>query len=87
MITTLSADGSLPLPESFRDADELKPGQRCEIERLGRGDYRVRVTVMETTSAKPRLIDVLRDCPVKDWWREADRSERTSLEASRLFEE
>jgi bifunctional DNA-binding transcriptional regulator/antitoxin component of YhaV-PrlF toxin-antitoxin module len=87
MITTLSADGSLKFPDAFRDADELKPGQSCEIERIGRGDYRVRVTRLEDTPAKPRLIDVLRSCPVKDWWTEPDRIELTSLEPSRLFEE
>lgn len=86
MTTTLSANGLIEIPEVFRKADALKPGQRCDIERVGQGEYRVSV---QTASAQPkeRLIDVLRSCPVKDWWLEPDRSERTSLEPSKLFAE
>ncbi len=86
MTTILSANCLLEIPEVFRKADALRPGQRCDIERVGQGDYRVRVE--ETSSAeqaRERLIDVLRSCPVKDWWQEPDRSERTSLEPPGLF--
>ena len=84
----LSADGLLEIPEEFRKTDDLKPGQRCEIERLGHGEYHVRVREAVPEGArKERLIDVLRSCPVKDWWVEPDRGERTSLESSTLFAE
>jgi hypothetical protein len=88
MTTILSANGLLEIPEVFRKADDLKPGQRCDIERVGQGEYRVRVGCSASLAQpKERLIDVLRSCPVKDWWVEPDRSERTSLESPTLFAE
>ena len=88
MTTILSAGGLIEIPEVFRKADSLKPGQRCEIERLGQGEYRLRVgEAVPPDEPKERLIDVLRNCPVKDWWVEPDRSERTPLEPSALFSE
>jgi hypothetical protein len=88
MTTTLSANGLLEIPEVFRKADALKPGQPCEIERVGHGEYHVRVNELVLPhEPKERLVDVLRSCPVKDWWLEPDRSERTSLEPPALFAE
>lgn len=43
MTTILSDKGMIEIPEKFRDADGLKPGQRCDIERVSHGEYRVRV--------------------------------------------
>lgn len=43
MTTVLSADGLIEIPEVFRKADALKPGQRCDIERVGEGKYRVSI--------------------------------------------
>lgn len=43
MTTILSDNGLIEIPEVFRKADSLKPGQRCDIERVGEGEYRVRV--------------------------------------------
>lgn len=86
MTTTLTANGLLEIPEVFRKADALKPGQRCEIERVGQGDYRVRVE-KETDATAPDLVDWLLACPAKDWWVESDRSERTKLKPSTLFDE
>lgn len=87
MTTTLSADGLIEIPETFRKADALKPGQRCEIERVGQGEYRLSVDVVATGASGERLIDVLLDCPVKDWWTEPERTERTSLQPPPLFSE
>ena len=88
MTTILSANGLLEIPEAFRRADALEAGQRCEIERVGQGEYHVRVGgVLPAEKPRERLGDVLRSCPVKDWWVEPDRGERTSLEPSALFAE
>ncbi len=86
MTTMLSANGLIEIPEAYRKTDALKAGQRCNIERVGQGEYRISV---QTKDAKPKekLIDVLRGCPVKDWWVEPDRNEVTSLESSKLFDE
>ena len=88
MTTTLFANGLIEIPEEFRKADALKPGQHCDIERVGQGRYWVRVDNDDSAGhPRERLIDVLRSCPVKDWWIEPDRSERTSLEPPTLFAE
>lgn len=88
MTTIISANGHIVIPEAFRKADALKPGQHCDIERVGHGEYRVRVgEPLDSGVLKERLIDVLRSCPVKDWWVEPERSERTSLELPSLFAE
>ena len=78
MTTILSANGLIEIPEEFRKADSLKPGQRCEIERVGHGEYRVRVE--EETNAeqtKKSLIDLLLNCPVKGFFVPMDRGETT----------
>jgi bifunctional DNA-binding transcriptional regulator/antitoxin component of YhaV-PrlF toxin-antitoxin module len=85
MTTVLNASGWLEIPQAYREADSLKVGQECEIERVGQGEYHVRVIAPSATGE--RLIDVLQSCPVKDWWTEPDRTERTSLEPSSLFAE
>ena len=88
MTTILSSNGLIAIPEEFRKADSLKPGQRCEIEHVGQGDFRVRVEEQSVAEQpRERLIDVLLSCPVKDWWVEPDRSERTSLEPPAIFGE
>jgi len=86
MTTTLTANGLLEIPEVFRKADDLKPGQRCEIERVGSGDYRVGVE-KEAGATTPDLVNWLLACPVKDWWVEPDRGGRATLKPSTLFDE
>lgn len=68
MTTTLTADGLLEIPEVFRKADALQPGQRCDIERVGRGEYRLRVEEPTEVPAGTSWLDVLLACPVKDWY-------------------
>jgi hypothetical protein len=86
MTITLSAHGLLEIPEVFRKADALKPGQRCDIERVGEGDYRVRVE-KEPEEKAPDLVAWLLACPVKDWWVEPGRREHTALKPAILFDE
>jgi hypothetical protein len=76
MTTVLSADGLIEIPEAFRKADSLKPGQRCDIERVGEGKYRVSIQTAHE-QPKERLIDVLRSCPVKDFFVPMERKETT----------
>ena len=78
MTTILSANGLIEIPEVFRNADSLKPGQRCEIERVGHGEYRLHVgDAVSPDEPRERLIDVLRSCPVKDFFTPMERSETT----------
>ena len=82
MTTILSANGLIELPEEFRKADSLKPGQRCEIERVGHGEYRVRVEEGAAASSgniasAPDLVDWLLACPEKGWFTPMERGETT----------
>lgn len=61
--------------------DQPVMGKVSEWLRSAKGSVRTAAPVR----AKERLIDVLRSCPVRDWWVEPDRSEHTSLEPPRLF--
>ena len=73
MTTVLSSDCHIEIPEVFREEDALRPGQSCEIERLGRGDYRLRVAPGEPVN----WVEWLLACPEKDWLGEPNRSEMT----------
>jgi hypothetical protein len=87
MTTILSADGSLQIPEQFRKTDGLKPGQQCDIQRVGHGDYRVHVSA-ETQPKKESWVKILRDCPEKDWWEPLDHSNLViTRDSKRLFDE
>lgn len=87
MTTILSANGLIEIPEEFRKADALKPGQRCEIERVGQGEYRVRVADGEERATGGNWVEWLLACPEKGWFVEPDRSELTSLQAPAHFAE
>lgn len=78
MTTTLSAHGQVEIPEVFRRVDALKPGQRCEIERISEGQYHVRMA--NALSEKPpqgRLLELLLNCPVKGFFTPMERQETT----------
>ena len=62
------------LPAEIRREDRIEAGQEFEIERLDRGDYRLK------RKERPRnegLVDLLLACPVKGWFRPMDRTETT----------
>ena len=42
MKTTISSKGQVVLPAEIRKRDDLRAGQAFEVERLDRGDYRLR---------------------------------------------
>ena len=86
MTTILSANGLIEIPEAYRKADALKAGQRCEIERVAQGEYRVRVA---ENAGSPGLnwVEWLLSCPEKDWFVEPERNEMTSLEPPAHFAE
>jgi AbrB family looped-hinge helix DNA binding protein len=80
--TTVSSRGQIVLPAELREQDEIEAGQRFEVERIARGEYRL---VRTTGPRNAGLVDLLLDCPVKGWFVPLDRDETTDdVEEPRL---
>ena len=65
MRTIISSKGQIVLPAEVRARDGIKPGQAFEIERVDRGDYRLR---LQEPAANEGLVDLLLACPEKDFF-------------------
>jgi AbrB family looped-hinge helix DNA binding protein len=64
MKTTVSSKGQIVLPVELRQQDRIEPGQEFEVERLDRGDYRLR----RTAPTNEGVVDWLLACPEKDFF-------------------
>ena len=62
------------LPAEIRQQDDIRPGQEFEIERLDRGDYRLK---RKSRLRNEGLVKLLLACPVKGWFEPLDRTETT----------
>jgi AbrB family looped-hinge helix DNA binding protein len=71
--TTVSSKGQIVLPAEIRRQDGIEAGQEFEVERLDRGEYRLR----RTRRRNEGLVRLLLACPVKGWFRPMDRTETT----------
>ena len=60
MVTTVSSKGQIVLPAEMRERDNIKPGQRFEIERVDQGEYRL---VRQPTRPNEGVVDWLLACP------------------------
>ena len=65
MTTTVSAKGQIVLPAEIRRQDDIEPGQEFDVERVGRGEYRL---VRRKPPANEGLVDLLLACPEKDFF-------------------
>jgi AbrB family looped-hinge helix DNA binding protein len=65
MKTTVSSKGQIVLPAQIREQDRIVAGQQFEIERLGRGEYRLRRCAPRSNEG---LVDWLLACPVKGYF-------------------
>ena len=74
MKTTISSKGQVVLPAELRRQDGIKPGQEFEIDRIDRGEYRLK---RKGRRRNEGLVRLLLACPVKGWFRPLDRSETT----------
>ena len=65
MKTTMSSKGQIVLPAEIRQQDRIEPGQEFDIERLDRGEYR-----LKRRSAAPNegVVDWLFACPEKGFF-------------------
>jgi AbrB family looped-hinge helix DNA binding protein len=63
--TTVSSKGQVVLPAELRQQDDIEPGQEFEVERLDRGDYRLKRLA---APANEGLVEWLLSCPEKDYF-------------------
>ena len=74
MKTTVSTKGQLILPAELRQRDGIEPGQVFEVERIDRGEYRLK---RKERRRNEGLVKLLLACPVKGWFKPMDRTETT----------
>jgi AbrB family looped-hinge helix DNA binding protein len=65
MKTTVSSKGQIVLPAEIRRQDRIEAGQEFEVERLDRGEYRLR---RRSTPANEGVVEWLLACPEKGFF-------------------
>ena len=65
MKTTVSNKGHITIPAELRQQDQIEPGQEFEVERIGRGEYRLR---RRQPPRNEGLVDWLLACPEKGYF-------------------
>jgi AbrB family looped-hinge helix DNA binding protein len=65
MNTVVSSKGQIVLPADIREKDGIKAGQRFEIERIDRGEYRL---TRQEAAPNRGLVDWLLSCPQKGYF-------------------
>jgi len=76
MVISFSSRGQIVLPAEFRHQDGILAGQKFEIERLDRGDYRL---IQIAAPANEGLVEWLLACPVKGWFSPVESESTDSL--------
>ena len=74
MKTTVSTKGQIILPAEIRQRDGIKSGQVFEVERIDRGEYRLKRREPQRNEG---LVKLLLACPIKGWFEPMDRKETT----------
>jgi len=74
MKTTVSTKGQIILPAEIRQRDGIESGQEFEVERIDRGEYRLK---RKERRRNEGLVKLLLACPVKGWFEPLDRKETT----------
>ena len=74
MTTTVSSKGQIVLPAEIRQQDGIEAGQEFEVERIDRGEYRLK---RKTRPVNEGLVKLLLACPAKDWFKSMKRAETT----------
>ena len=74
MKTTVSTKGQIILPAEIRQRDGIESGQEFELERIDRGEYRLK---RKERRRNEGLVKLLLACPVKGWLKPMERRETT----------
>jgi AbrB family looped-hinge helix DNA binding protein len=64
MRTVVSSKGQIVLPAELRQQDQVQAGEVFDIERIGRGEYRL----VRRAPANDGLLDWLLACPEKGYF-------------------
>jgi AbrB family looped-hinge helix DNA binding protein len=65
MTTRVSSKGQIVLPAEIRKRDGIKPGQRFDVERIERGQYRLK---RREPAPNDGLTEWLLSCPAKGYF-------------------
>ena len=76
MTTTVSSKGQIVLPAEIRRRDGVEPGQKFQVERIERGEYRL---VRAQGRPNEGLVDWLLACPVKGFFVPVESESTDSL--------
>jgi AbrB family looped-hinge helix DNA binding protein len=71
---TVSTKGQIIFPAEFRLRDGIEAGQEFEVERVDRGEYRLKRLARQRNDG---LVKLLLACPVKGWFEPVSRRETT----------
>jgi AbrB family looped-hinge helix DNA binding protein len=74
MKTTVSTKGQIILPAEIRQRDGIESGQEFEVERIDRGEYRLK---RKERRRNEGLVKLLLACPVKGCFEPMERKETT----------
>lgn len=86
MTATIAANGLIEIPAVFRKTDSVQDGQTFDIERVARGEYKLKVREEEPAHAEESWVDILLSCPVKDWYVPMEKEETTDDLKASCFE-
>jgi AbrB family looped-hinge helix DNA binding protein len=65
MKTTVSSKGQIVLPAELRRLDRIEEGEEFEVERVKRGEYRLK---RRSPTPNAGLVDLLLACPAKGFF-------------------
>lgn len=74
MKATVSTKGQIILPTEIQQRDAIESGRVFEVERIDRGEYRLKRTERWRNEG---LVKLLLACPVKGWFKPLDRKQAT----------
>lgn len=74
--TRVSSKGQIVLPAEIRHRDAIEAGEEFEIERIGRGEYRL---VLRRPRPNKGLVDWLLACPDKGFFTPIESESTDSL--------
>ncbi len=76
MVTTVSSKGQIVLPADIREQDDIRTGQRFDIERVDRGEYRL---VRRPIRPNEGLVEWLLACPDKGFFKPVESESTDTL--------